>query len=385
MPPHGSKEYFNKAGVPETLSEGALNPPSAVKKAVTYHFVDLVRFIATIGIVFIHTEIPLSNTDFNVMLHHVNHVEYYLVLRQVFKFSTICYFLIAGFLLADKITTTTPFDYFKRRINVIAKPYILAVVLFFAVLVLKDYLANPGHIGVAYLIAAIKYIVFYTAFWYIPNYLVCLLVIVCCSKYVKSLYFGGILLLVTLGYTYFNVYSPNYTSSHTTALFGFVFYMWLGVYIKKADLISRINQANLYVTGLLLLLIFVLSNCESHYLFYYTNTHDSLNTLRLTNQLYSVAVFVFLVRCCRGKAPNFGIFNPRKETYGIYLYHSFFIFFLIPVLEIWLSGQFHISLFSYNIYVILGIALTNFVICYFASTALVKLLLRFNLAYLPPL
>ena len=134
--------------------------------------------------------------------------------------------------------------------------------------------------------------------------------------------------------------------------------------------------------GGILLLIFVLSNLETWYLFNYTHTHDSINTLRITNQLYSVTIFIFLIRCC-GKAPNFGIFNPRQETYGIYLYHTFFIFFVIPVLESWITRQFHIGFFSYNIYKIILITLVNFVFCYFASTALVKLLLRLKLGYLP--
>jgi hypothetical protein len=386
MPPHDSTEHPDKGGVSVAVNEIILVPGQFAKpvpKKIIYPFVDLIRFISTIGIVFIHTEVTTPTGDFNIVLHRVNHVAYYLAFRQLFKFATICYFLIAGFLLADKMAGDTPFNYYIRRLNVIAKPYLFAVLLFFIALLVKEF-ALPAHkFGFGYFFAIIKYIVFYTPFWYIPNYLLCLLVIVCFSKYINSLYFGGFLLLITLGYTYFNVYSPA-NGSHTTALFGFVFYMWLGVYIKKNDLISRIKMVSPLILGFLLLLIYLLSNCESFYLFNYMHTQDSLNTLRISNQLYSVVVFIFLVRCC-GKAPRFGIFNPRKETYGIYLYHAFFIFFIIPALEGWIGRQFHISFFSYNIYSILLITITNFAICYFGATALVKIMLRLKLAYLPPL
>jgi len=375
MPLHDPPAHNDEA----TLMPGA-SPQLKVKKT-TYPFVDLIRFVATIGIVFIHTEVHPDKYDFNALLHHVNHVEYYFLLRQLFKFSTICYFLIAGFLLADKAIYTKPFEYYKRRLNIIAKPYLLALLLFIAILVVSNIITTHSF-KLQFLSAVAKYTLFYTAFWYIPNYFICLLVIVCFSKYLNSLYFGGCLFLVTLGYTYFTVYAPGYTSSHTTALFGFVFYMWLGVYIKRQDLVGRIKKVNIVLLGFILLAIYALSNVESYYLFYYTQTHDSVNTLRISNQLYSVAVFVFLVRCC-GKAPKFGIFSPRQETYGIYLYHSFFIFFLIPLVENWIGRQFNISFSSYNVSGLIGITLLNFIICYFGATALVKLLLRFKLAYLP--
>jgi hypothetical protein len=372
------QQIGNKVSViDDTAAPGSPLTKTETKKAV-YPFVDLVRFIATIGIVFIHTEAPSPGQNFEAFLHHVHHVEYYLLLRQIFKFSTICYFLIAGFLLADKTLDTNPFKYYLRRLNIIAKPYLLALLIFITILVITTMHTFQSQ----YVFSVIKFAAFYTPFWYVPNYLLCLLIIVGFYKYASSLYFGGLLFLITLSYSYFDVYSATHTGSHTTALFGFVFYMWLGVYIKKSNLVEKIKQISPVITGAILLLLFVLCNLETHYLFYHTHTHDSLNTLRISNQLYSVAFFVFIISLCT-KKPNFGIFNPRKETYGIYLYHSFFFFFVIPYTEAWISPMFNINLVSYNIYHLLALTFINFIICYLASTAFVKLLLRFKLAYLP--
>lgn len=355
----------------------SLQPEYSVK--ISYPFVDLIRFVSTIGIVYIHTEFFITKNDPG-FFHRVPHVEYYFMLRQVCKFSTICYFMLAGFLLGDKIENNQRFKYFMRRVNVIAKPYILAVAIFIIALII-DRPVNQ-KINLYYLLETCKDVIFYTPYWYIPNFLTCLLVVVCFAKYVRSIYFGGFLLLVTLIYTYFNVYSANHSGSHTTALFGFVFYMWLGMYIKQTGLVSKIQKLNLAMLGGIVLTIFILANYEIWYLFNYTHTTDSLNSLRVSNQLYSVAMFVLMVRWCV-KKPNFGIFKPRQETYGIYLYHSFFIFFITRGVEVWLCKLYDITLLSNNVYQLIAINITNFVICYLVTTATVKLLVRYKLAYLP--
>jgi hypothetical protein len=374
----GNKTATSTADTDTTAPSTPLNPVNSER--ITYPFVDLIRFISTIGIVFIHAEffVPTNEVAF---YHKVNHIEWYFFMRQIFKFATICYFLIAGFLLADKIEGNARFKYFMRRLRVIAKPYVFAATLFIIVFLLIN--AANQKVNLPFVVETIKYVLGYTSFWYVPNYLICLLVIVLFSRYNKYAWFGGLLFLATMGYTYFTVYSVSHTSSHTTALFGFVFYMWLGIYIKKNGIIQKIQQINPVLLIGITVLIFALSNYETWYLFNFTHTRDSLNTLRITNQLYSVAVFALLVRLCGAKAPGFGIFRPKQETYGIYLYHCFFIFYIIPGFEKWLSNYYHFSFFSYNVAKLIAINLFNFVLCYFATTFLVKLLIKYKLAFLP--
>ncbi len=375
MPPHDPTPPIQLA-----IANPVVDKPKTFDK-VSYAFVDMIRFLATIGIVYIHSYVPMKGMETNEFLHHVNHAEYYLYVKQLFKFSTICYFLIAGFLLADKSIESSPFAYYLRRLKVIAIPYVLALAIFIAGLALQKYFTSGQHITLAYIIEIFKYVMLYSPFWYIPNYLLCLLVIVCFSKYSSSVYFGGILFLLTLWNTWYNVYAGN-THTHTTALTGFIFYMWLGMYFKKKNLIAGMQSAGPLVTGGVLLFCYILSCFESRYMFYHTHITETLNTLRVTNQLYSVAFFALIVSCCQ-KPPNFGILNPRKETYGIYLYHSLFTFIIVGVLEQWLTNSFGISFFSYNVYNILLLNFASFVISYIATTVLVKLLMRYNLAWLP--
>lgn len=378
MPPHDPSPAVQFA-VNKTVAEPSKSSSSSDK--VSYAFVDMVRFLATFGIVFIHSYVPMHGMETNAFVHHLPHAEYYLYVKQVFKFSTICYFLIAGFLLADKSIESSPFAYYLRRLNVIAVPYLLAVTLFIAALALQSYLVQGQHITVAYIIEIIKYVILYSPFWYVPNYLLCLLVIVCFSRYASSIYFGAVLLLITACNTWYNVYAGN-NHTHTTALTGFIFYMWLGMYIKKKNLAAAMQNAGPLVTGSLLLLLYILSNCETYYMLYHTHIAETLNTLRISNQLYSVAFFVFIVSCCK-KPANFGILNPRRETYGIYLYHSFFTFILISIAEQWISSRFGIDLFSYNVYQVILLTFVSFAISYIATTAVVKFLLKYKLARLP--
>jgi hypothetical protein len=380
MPPHDPFQPIQL-----TIDDAVAITPETSQPAekVSYAFVDVIRFIATIGIVYIHTNVPMNGMNSNTFMRHVNHAEYYLFIKQLFKFSTICYFMIAGFLLGDKTINSSPFAYYLRRLNVIARPYVLALILFVTGLAIYAHFTTVQHFSLSYTIEIARYVLLYSPFWYIPNYLLCLLVIVCFARYASSLYFGAILLALTIGNTWYSVYAGD-NHTHTTALTGFIFYMWLGMYIKKNGLITQIKNAGPKVTGAVVIFFYLLSNCETWYLYYHTHISETLNTLRISNQLYAVAFFAFIVSCYN-KPAKFGLLNPRKETYGIYLYHSFFTFIIVGWAEKVISSQFHINLFTYNVYYILLLTFFNFVICYIGATALVKLLLRYNLAWLPPI
>src|ERR1700756_3597543 len=106
MPPHDPSPAVQFA-VNKTVVERSKSSSSSDK--VSYAFVDMVRFLATFGIVFIHSYVPMHGMETNAFVHHLPHAEYYLYVKQLFKFSTICYFLIAGFLLADKSIESSPF------------------------------------------------------------------------------------------------------------------------------------------------------------------------------------------------------------------------------------------------------------------------------------
>ena len=71
--------------------------------------------------------------------------------------------------------------------------------------------------------------------------------------------------------------------------------MWLGMYIRQNGIIDKIKKISPWTIGIALVLVFMLANFESYYLFNHDHTNNNLNTLRINNQLYSLAIFAFLV------------------------------------------------------------------------------------------
>ena len=74
------------------------------------------------------------------------------------------------------------------------------------------------------------------------------------------------------------------------------------------------------------------------------------------------------------------LFNPRKETFGIYLYHMFplaILAFGVKILE-----KFQIDTFSNYTPAFIGWFLIKFVFVYVATLLIVKVLLRYNIGFL---
>ncbi len=354
-----------------------INP---VNVKTDYPFVDLIRFISMIGIVWAH--IDLFNKDESIVqkfLTDDHYMQFYIPFKQLFKFAVICFFMISGYLLGDKIQTSNSVVYFKNRFGSTVKPYLIAFLPFLGIMVIKAYVFNHVITDTNSFASLVKYCMFQTLFWYLPNYLICLFIILLFKPYLNSIYLGLGLLLITLVYMVLNVYTITYADQHTKAMFGFVFYLWLGAYIRHNNLVYDIRKIPSGILIAITAALFVLSSLESYWL--YLNKLSYFHILRIFNQLYSVSMFVLLVNLCRSKI-NFGPFNPRKETFGIYLYHSFFIYFIIPKV-ITLGEQYlGIKLYNYTTGLRLGIITLYFVACYISTVLLVKAFLRFKLAYL---
>ncbi len=304
-------------------------------------------------------------------------MELYIPFKQLFKFSVLCFFIISGFLLGDKIGKTDSISYYKRRLNATLKPYLVAFSLFVGTLLFRLYvLHRPEFKSVTQIV---NFTLFNTLYWYLPNYLVCLLVLMFFKNQLKSLYFGLALLMLNIGYIYLTIYSGKFTLPHTTGMLSYLFYLWLGAIMRKKGWVDKIRGLNAGILLAITVAAYLLSCLESYRL--YLDHKDYFNILRFGNQLYSLAMFSLLVKVC-SKQVNFGFFNPRQETYGIYLYHGFFSMFLLPKLMTWSYLYFHIQWYSYNIYIYLLSLLLFFAACYLLTVLLVKMLLRLNIGYL---
>jgi surface polysaccharide O-acyltransferase-like enzyme len=253
------------------------------------------------------------------------------LLVQPFKFGTIGFFLISGFLLGDRLPATNRLAYLDRR----AKRLLPAWVLWFALQVLfiakRDLMFGHGGSLAA---AASPYALWTIAtkvltespLWFVPNFLVALTCLVLLRNWLDDLRLGAALLAVNIFYGV-NVYSRWLPSRHTEAVFGFVFYLWMGAWcaLRRERLQAWVAERS----GGWLVFWACVAACVSLFevkALAARNSPDIFNSLRFSNQIYSVLIVILLVRIRRRTWPAF--INVAETTYGIYLTHAMVVGFV---------------------------------------------------------
>ncbi|WP_214229245.1 acyltransferase [Pedobacter sp. B4-66] len=348
-----------------------------------YPFVDFIRFISMMGIVWAHIAFFEENETIANILSKIDHPMIYLSFMNFFKFGVFCFFIISGFLLGDNLKNTTPRVYLKKRLKVIVKPYIVVSIVFWIFSLISHFYIKNNAFSISYALQSIKWNMIYTPLWFIPNYFLSLGIILLFYKYIGSKSFGLILFVILVIYSVFLVYIPGYEKSHTTALFGFVFYLWLGVYIQQRNLIDKILNININFLIFITLVFFSMSIIESYQL-YKNNFSTVFSILRFSNQLYALSMFALLVRICN-TPPKIRFLNPRKETYGIYLYHGFVTAFMIPLFIEFIYRYFDVKLndwYDHRVFLFIFLFLSFFIFCYVSTTLFVKLILKYDIGYL---
>lgn len=342
-------------------------------KKRNFDFVDTIRCISMMGIVFEHSTI-LTWHNYNTLY------DTYLqaAVMQSLKFVTIAFFLIAGFLINHKFTEYTPLQYIKNRFKKTIGPW----AFWLHVLIVADIfnlwfkfhlhhypvLFNGGFIN--YISTEYYNIIFTTSFWFILNFLICISILLLFKRFIYSLLFGTILGMVSFFYSV-NLYYSWIQTSHTTALFGFVFYLWLGAYMNKnyAGVSAFIKRTPITYFVLVTIVCFALGCMEIVHLQHLASL-DAYNTLRISNIIYSLVCFALLLKIGSIRIVN-DKFDPRNTTYGIYLIHQIIITHII--VEIF--RPFHLDVPSMSIYAAIGYSLARFAITYGLSIMVIKFIL----------
>jgi hypothetical protein len=296
-----------------------------------YDFIDNLRFISMICIVMEHASLLLGKT-----YTHLSDQIIQVTSLHIWKSGTIVFFLLSGFLLGDKFQTYTSAEYFKRRWGNTFKPWLFWVVvavalnyLNFVIVYYKfgmnDILLNPWQT----FYTQVYNVVFLSSFWFIINFLICIGILLAFRRYINSMVFGGILAALSLFYSV-NLYFTWIPTGHTVAIFGFVFYLWLGYQLNQrfaafTQWVDRVSKWQLLVA---LLFAFTLNCGESFLMFHLKHMDEAFNTLKFSNIIYSLVAFVVLFKLSPGI--NIQAFKPRTVTYGIYLLHYLIIFRLLP-------------------------------------------------------
>jgi membrane-bound acyltransferase YfiQ involved in biofilm formation len=203
-----------------------------------------------------------------------------------------------------------------------------------ALLVIREFVFRPGanawqNLQIAYVTS--RATLLDTSFWFVPNLLLSIAILLICRRYLYSLKLGFVLFLVNLVYVV-NIYTSWFSTRHTQALLGFVFYLWLGSYAahnfeRVSSFLARIPTAALVAASAI---AGVAAYGESHLLFV-LHSFDPLNTLRLSNQVFSISVVLMIFKFRHATWPGF--IDVRRQTFGLYLSHGIVLLLLMRVLR----------------------------------------------------
>ena len=305
----------------------------------------------------------------------------HLTIVQAFKFGTVAFFLIAGFLFAANKDQYSVFDYLKRRFNNIFRPWLIwstiFIVLVTAVPILNSIITKAPLISVvANIYWGAKWVYLHSNYWFIMNYFFCTTVLLLNKKVLNSWIFGLILLSLTSFYSV-NVYFEWIMPEHTTAIFGFIFFYWLGVQINRFYQNIKIFFQKTHVIYFVMA-TFITLFLAVRELSLLSSLHkvDPNNTLRFSNIVFSITVFFLFLKIERFNWLSF--LQPRKTTYGIYLVHYIFAICLLPLI----FGEANVSLLQHlSVFEMIKYELTRFLIVYLFSFTLVQAISRSNYAW----
>ncbi len=207
---------------------------------------------------------------------------------------------------------------------------------------IKDRIYHNGEFNLTNILNNIKIIYLYSNYWFIINFLVSISILLIFRKYLYSWLLGLTLGLFTLFYAV-NIHSEWVSPKHTTAILGFVFFLWLGAQMRKhMDAIENFTERLSYPLLLILSAVtFGLSIYEIDVL--NGKSVDPVNTLRISNILFSLVCFILLFKIRSFRAVDY--LKPRQTTFGIYLIHYLVLVFLLPEIFI----HFNINVYEFTV------------------------------------
>lgn len=252
-----------------------------------------------------------------------------------FKFGTIGFFLISGFLLGERVDRASALDYFRQRLQKVFLPWLF----WYCICVVALLLLHPSWNrtatlqgrGPALVLAHWgKHALVSTALWFVPNLLCGIGILLLFKRHLHRPVFGVVLALFNLFYA-INIYTNWVVSLHTTALLGFVLFLWLGAFAARHETRFRSFMARVSIVPLFGLVFLAGALSFGEYRFLTLRSVDPLNTLRATNQVFSVLVVLLFFKIRRTTYPRW--IDVRKHTFGLYFAHSLLLILVVGIFE----------------------------------------------------
>lgn len=285
-------------------------PDQALTKS-DYRFVTNTRFLSMAGVVALHAELMSITWHGGV---------YNVALNQTVKFGTMCFFMISGFLLGDRLEDASPRAYLGRRLRTVALPWAIWASVHLAMSLAIDHLARGA--GARPLGWHLNNTVIASAYWFVPNILLSLTVLLVFRRWLDAWWFGAALGLTTLAHG-LNLHVRMWSNTqHNSAFSGFIAFLWLGYQLRRnfPRVKAALARVSFRALGALAVATWALALGETWALARrFGDDFDFLSTLRVSNVLYSLSVFALMLKTTRSiELPGM---DARRFTFGIYLLH----------------------------------------------------------------
>ena len=335
-----------------------------------------------IGIIFIHSIFyPFSPGQ---ELYPTDYLR--ILLSDAFKYGTLCFFLISGYLLGVKLDQYSGIEFFSKRLRTVAKPWFFWSALLTTTSIISPIIKNKSW----ELIEILSNVYLKSEYWFVLNYFIALAVMLL-FRNTRSNIAGIIFLLCSLFYST-NIYLKIIPTIHTTAIFGYMFFLWYGQELRRGN--NRFIIATMQLKNSTLIIIAIISYSLSvtesivikKYLGIETSSgiyfNDPINTLRITNQIYGLVVFLLIFNIKKTIFPLW--LRPRDETFGLYLVHWPILIVLTKIFSIVMAvyldknreNLIQNSHINFDWISMLAIVLVFFLILYLSSLIFVKTIRR---------
>lgn len=276
-------------------------------------FANNVRFLSMAAVIAGHT------TSVYWVFRHADATPLALVgLVQLFKFGTIAFFLVSGFLFGERIDQYSPLQYYGRRLKNVLLPWFVWYLCYCGLRFAVVSLHSPDATGYLYT-EFISIGLLTTSYWFVPNLLIALAILLVFRRVLRDKRVGAVFAMASLVYAA-NIYGHWFPVQHSRAVFGFVFYLWLGAWGSWhfASLQKWLARVPVAVMLGLVALAHGLAMGEAKLLLA-LHSADPVNTLRITNQIYSILAVLAIMKLKNAAWPRF--VDVRMHTFGLYLTH----------------------------------------------------------------
>ena len=339
-----------------------------------YLFVSNVRFLAMFSIIWIHTAYFLGSAPSKSPAAYFQELT-----AQAMKFGTIGFFLISGFLLGEGVTRTGRLKYFYRRVKAVFVPWLWWGGIWFVIAVFNHLQGSGAKSSMESSFQSItqeyfKFVFTKSIYWFVPNFFICLAIVLSLYGRVPDLVQGTIFLALSLFYGA-NTYLGIISSRHTGALFGFVFFLWLGSYAyRHCEALNRWLHRTSWTRLIAYTTVAAALALVEFHLLSNGSSADPNNSLRISNQAFSVLMTLLIAKARRTLLPSW--IEVRTETFGLFLIHPI-------LLELYYWGRQSIpepvpAGISQHGFLLIVLGVSFFLSIYLASLLITKQIRRVN-------